>query len=71
MMFFGGTYSKEIYVKGISDAMPVYQVQEAAFDLAVFGNYGRSLSVIAVSLVTMIIALILGAWIFSRKEEER
>jgi ABC-2 type transport system permease protein len=71
MMFFGGTYSKEINIKGLTDAMPIYQIQQAAFDLAVFNRYGKSNTVILVCLLVMAAALVLGAFIFSRKEEER
>lgn len=71
MMFFSGTYSKEIDIRGITDLMPIYQVQEAAFDLTVFGRYGRCNIVIISSIVITFIMLSLGAFVFSRKEEER
>lgn len=71
MMFFGGTNSKEIYIKGFSDALPIYQVQQAAFDLTVFGKYDRLSYVILGCLAVMAIALVTGAIIFSRKGEER
>jgi ABC-2 type transport system permease protein len=70
-MFIGGTYSKEMHFDGISDAMPNFQVQQAAFDLSVFGNYEKANFVIIISLLVMLAALAAGAWIFSRKEEER
>ncbi|MBH1940990.1 ABC transporter permease [Mobilitalea sibirica] len=71
VMFFSGSYSKEVYIKGFSDAMPIYQIQEAAFDLAVFGRYGRANIVIITSIIVMFFMLTLGAVIFSRKEGER
>jgi ABC-2 type transport system permease protein len=71
MMFFGGTYSKEINVSGITDAMPVFRLQQAAFDLAIFGRYGKANSIMLISLLVMAFALALGAFLFSRKEEER
>lgn len=71
MMFFGGTYSKEINIKGLTDAMPMYQIQQAAFDLSVFGRFGKANMVIIICSLVMVIALAFGAFIFSRKEEER
>lgn len=71
MMFFGGTYSKEVNIAGLSDAMPIYQIQQAAFDLAIFGRYDKVNIAIIICLVIMAVALVLGAYLFSRKEEER
>lgn len=71
MMFLSGTYSKEINIKGITDMMPIYQVQEAAFDLAIFGRYQRVNEIIIICIIIMVIMLSIGAFAFSRKEEER
>jgi len=71
MMFFGGTYSKEVHIKGFSDAMPIYQIQQAAFDLSVFGRHGKADMVILYCLIALAAALITGAFIFSRKVEEK
>lgn len=71
MMFFGGTYSKEINIPGFTDAMPIHQIQQAAFDLAIFGRYDKVNLAIIICLIVMIAALILGGFLFSRKEEER
>ena len=71
MMFFGGTYSKSINIEGITDAMPIYQIQQAAFDLAVFGRFGKANTAILICLIIMAAALAIGAFLFSRKEEER
>lgn len=71
MMFFGGTYSKEVNVKGITNAMPIYQIQQAAFDLAIFHRYGKATTVIGICVLVMVAALVLGAFLFNRKEEER
>ena len=32
----GGTFSKEVHIKGLSEFLPTYQVQQGAFDLAIF-----------------------------------
>jgi ABC-2 type transporter. len=69
MMFLSGTYSKEIYIEGITRYMPMYQVQEAAFDLAVFGRYKKATAVIVICLILSAIMLAVGAVGFSRKEE--
>lgn len=71
MMFLSGTYSKEIYIKGVTEAMPIYQIQEAAFDLAIFGRGQKADTVILVCLLITAIMLSIGAYIFGRKEEVR
>jgi ABC-type transport system involved in multi-copper enzyme maturation permease subunit len=71
MMFFGGTYSKEVNIKGLTNLMPIYQIQQAAFDLSVFNRFGKANTVILICLLIMAVALALGAFLFSKKEEER
>ncbi len=71
MMFLSGTFSRYVNIKGVTELMPAYQIQEAAFDLTVFGRYDRCNTVIISSIILTMIMLILGAFIFSRKEEER
>lgn len=70
MMFFGGTYSKEMKTD-IMDKMPVYHVQKAAFDLEMFGRYRAANIVILTSLTITVVMLAAGVLIFGRKEEER
>ncbi|MDF2539138.1 MAG: type transporter [Herbinix sp.] len=71
MMFLGGTYSKEMYIKGLTDKMPSFQIQQAAFDLAIFERFDKANTVIITCIIIMSIALAIGAFLFSRKEEER
>lgn len=71
MMFFGGTYSKEMNIKGFTDLMPIYQIQKAAFDLSIFGRYGKANYVIVICILITIAALAFGAFLFSKKEGER
>lgn len=71
MMFFGGTYSKEVNIEGLTKVMPIYQIQQAAFDLAIFGRYGKVNTVIMICIIIMAVALVFGAFLFSRREEER
>lgn len=69
MMFLGGTYSKEVFVDGVTQAMPIYQIQEAAFDLAIFGRYGKANAIIIICFIITTIMLLIGALCFRRKEE--
>lgn len=71
MMFLSGTYSKILYIEGITNRMPIYLIQQAAFDLSVFGRYKKASIVILIGILVTIIMLSIGAFIFSRKEEER
>ncbi len=71
MMFLGGTYSKELKIPGLTEAMPIYQIQQAAYDLTVFGHYQKAILIILVAGVIMIAALMLGAFLFKNKQEER
>ncbi|MFT4145954.1 MAG: ABC transporter permease [Mobilitalea sp.] len=71
MMFLGGTYSKELKIAGVTEAMPIYQIQQAAYDLTVFGHYQKAIFVILLAGVIMIAALVAGAFLFKNKQEER
>ncbi len=71
MMFLGGTYSKEVDIKGISNILPNYIFQKAAFDVAIFSRYELANKVIQGCVLTTIAALAVGAYLFYRKEEER
>ncbi len=68
MMFFGGTYSKELYIEGVSNHMPNYIFQQAAFELAIFGRYDSANKVMLSCLAVTAFALAVGAFIFHRKE---
>lgn len=67
MLFYSGTYSKEIYVEGFSNRMPPYLIQQAAFDLTIFGKYESVLYTIAVSLVLFIVFTITGTAMYYKK----
>ncbi len=71
MMFFGGTYSKDLYMEGITELMPNYIFQQAAYELSVFGHYEKATQVILICLAITIVSLTIGAIIFCSKEEER
>jgi ABC-2 type transport system permease protein len=71
MMFLGGTYSKELKIPGLTEVMPIYQIQQAAYDLTVFGHYQKAILIIFVAGALMIVALAAGALLFKHKQEER
>ncbi len=68
LLFFSGSFSKEIYVEGFSNICPPYLIQQAAFDLTLFSRPDSALTVIAVSLVCFVVFSALGILAFSRKE---
>ena len=68
MLFFSGSFSKEIYIEGFSNYLPPYLIQQAAFELTLFGNRTAAAQVIAVSSVILAVFTILGAVKFNRKE---
>ena len=70
MMFLSGTYSKEVFIDGVTQKMPIYQIQEAAFDLVIFGRYDRVNTVIIICSSISLIMLIIGAIGFSRRGEQ-
>ncbi len=68
LMFLSGTFSKEIYIEGVTEFSPIWQVQNAAFDLTVFGKTEKTFWVMAISFVVLVLATLLGALLISRKE---
>lgn len=71
LMFLSGTFSKEIYVEGLTNRSPLYLIQNAAFDLTVFGRTQRVWVVLAVAAAVFLLALAVGTVLFLRKGEER
>lgn len=67
MMFLSGTYSKDIFIDGVTQAMPIYNVQKAAFDLAIYGRYEKANTVIIICIIISLIMLTLGAISFRRR----
>lgn len=67
LMFLSGTFSKEVYVEGVSNFSPIWLLQNAAFDLTVFGRGEKCLQVIAVSLILLVLSSTVGALLFRRK----
>lgn len=70
ILFFSGSFAR-IKVDGITQVMPAWHIQEAVFDLTLFGNYGRLLYVGGICLVCCIVFVALGAAMFSGKRGTR
>lgn len=68
MMFFGGTFAKEVYIEGISNRMPSYVIQQAAFDLTLFGNYERIFKTGGIIFLFLLLFVVLGAMLFCKKK---
>ena len=71
MMFLSGTFAKPITIKGISQNMPAYRLQQAAFDITVFGNIGKATSFMLVDIVIIIIMTVIGVVKFNRMQEAK
>lgn len=70
-MFFGGTFSKDLFVENISPYMPSYIIAGASFDITLFGRYRQGLQVIGAAGLLIAITLVAGVITFSRMEEQR
>ncbi len=67
LMFLSGTFSKEIYIEGFTNRSPIWLVQNAAFDLTVFGRGEKCLQVMLVSAAVLAVSTCAGALLFRRK----
>lgn len=70
-MFFGGTYSKDLYVENISPYMPSYIITNASFDITLFDRYEQGLQVIGIAGLLLAVTLAAGVILFNRMEEQR
>ena len=68
LLFISGTFSKEMFIKGFSEYLPMNIVQTAIFDLTVFGRSEQLLLVTGVSAIVLIGACALGSALYKRKE---
>lgn len=66
VLFFSGSFA-QLKIDGITQLMPAWYIQEAAFDLTLFGNYTRALSVGGICLVCFVALTAFGAALFCRK----
>lgn len=68
LLFLSGTFSKEIIIPGVSEYLPPSLIQQAAFDLTLFGQADKTIVVSLVSIAILVIATVLGVLLFNRKE---
>ena len=68
LLFFSGSFSKQVFVEGFSDKLPPYIVQQAAFRLTLYGESDSALAVIAVCLAVTAAVSPIGAAIFRVKK---
>jgi ABC-2 type transport system permease protein len=70
-MFFGGTFSKDLYIESISPYMPSFVITSASFDITLFDRYEQGLQVMSAAGLLLIVTLVAGVLVFNRKEEQR
>ncbi len=70
MLFLGGSFSKEIFIDGVSNRMPAWIIQQAAFDLTLFGNYDRVIWTGGWMFLCFFLFLFLGAVLFCKRKEK-
>lgn len=69
MLFFGGSFATNVDLGMLTRVMPTHMIQQAVFDLTLFGNYDRILSTGFVMLVILIAFCGIGALLFTRKRK--
>ena len=67
MLFFGGTFTNDVNLGTLTNVMPTHVIQQAVFDLTMFGNYGRIFSTGFVMIIILAVSCVTGAILFSRK----
>lgn len=70
MMFFSGTFSKELYIEEITPFIPMYQMQQAAFQLILFSKKEKVLLIILIELIIGIAFIIFGVIKFNKLQYE-
>lgn len=68
ILFFSGSFSKEIFLEGFSDKLPPYLIQQSAFRLTLYGESGDTVITMAVCLAVTVFVSLIGAVIFRRKK---
>lgn len=61
LMFFSGTFQKDIHIDGVTEFLPMYVIQQAAFDLTVFSRPEQAIRVLIVSLCLFLLLLGIGS----------
>jgi ABC-2 type transport system permease protein len=68
LLFISGTFSKEVFIPGVTERSPVFFLQTAAFDLTLFGHTGLMVVVLLVSLALIVLSTVAGVALISRKD---
>ena len=68
MLFISGSFSKDIYIEGVTGFMPMNIIQRAAFDLTVFGRSEQVQLVMGVCAIIFAVACVIGSALYKRKE---
>ncbi len=68
LLFFSGSFSKEIFLEGFSDKLPPYLIQQSAFRLTLYGESGDAVITMAVCLAVTVVVSLIGAVIFRLKK---
>jgi len=68
MLFLCGTFSKEIFIPGVSNYLPPSIIQQAAFDITLFGDTSRGMAVLLVSAALVVLSTVIGAALFNKKD---
>jgi ABC-2 type transport system permease protein len=68
VLFVSGSFSKEIFIPGVTTVMPAYLIQTAAFDLTLFGGVHSSITVVMVSLAVIVVSTLFGCALISRRD---
>lgn len=68
LLFFSGSFSKNIFIDGFSDKLPPYLIQQSAFRLTLYGESDSALIVMAICLVLTAAVSLVGAAIFCTKK---
>ena len=68
LLFFSGSFSKEIFLEGFSDKLPPYLIQQSAFRLTLYGESGDAVITMAVCLAVTVVVSLIGAVIFRHKK---
>lgn len=71
MLFVSGTFARPIYIEGVSNRMPAYILQQAAFDLTIFGKIDRIIQVMLIEAIVIAAVIIIGSFAVERMGEER
>lgn len=69
MMFYSGTFAMDIHIDGISERLPPYIVQSAAFDLTVFSRPERVVETTIAALIIFAVLMVIGAIKVNRRSE--